>query len=377
MTDYDVIVVGAGIFGVCTAYHCQKLGLKTLLLEKFKFGHSNGSSHGKSRITRYAHAEKEYVPIVDDSYKQIAELEQMRGEKLWKKTSLLWVSNDSTVDSIATILTEKKVEHEVLRGQEIGQRYPQFSFDEKWSGLVDPMGGVIYADKWHNCFLDEFQKLGGVAKDEHEVISFEDRDFVEVQTNNGTFCSRKVVFTVGVWLTQFLPDAPFKIQPVSISVCYWKAKHPRDSKLLNEDNFPVFISSFANGDVHNFALPDTDYPGSIKFTQHTGDPLGTDLEHPETRSQKFIEMPAQFIKNHLPVIDSQKPTVVDFCKYTVSEDEHYVIDYYPDEENVFIGGCGSGSGFKVAPAIGRGLAEMCAGKKTTNDFSFFSYSRFL
>ncbi|VDO79429.1 unnamed protein product [Haemonchus placei] len=31
---FDVVVVGAGIFGSCTAYHCQKLGLKTLLLEK-------------------------------------------------------------------------------------------------------------------------------------------------------------------------------------------------------------------------------------------------------------------------------------------------------------------------------------------------------
>lgn len=31
---YDVVVVGAGIFGSCTAYHCQKKGLRTLLVEQ-------------------------------------------------------------------------------------------------------------------------------------------------------------------------------------------------------------------------------------------------------------------------------------------------------------------------------------------------------
>lgn len=43
-TDYDVVVVGAGIFGSCTAYNCQKIGLKTLLLEQVSFGKSKWDS---------------------------------------------------------------------------------------------------------------------------------------------------------------------------------------------------------------------------------------------------------------------------------------------------------------------------------------------
>ncbi|KAK5974738.1 DAO domain-containing protein [Trichostrongylus colubriformis] len=82
--SFDVIVVGAGIFGSCTAYHCQKLGLKTLLLEQYGLGHSNGSSHGLSRIIRYAHTESEYVPLVTEAYRQIEELEKHTGEKLWR-----------------------------------------------------------------------------------------------------------------------------------------------------------------------------------------------------------------------------------------------------------------------------------------------------
>ncbi|PIO77553.1 FAD dependent oxidoreductase [Teladorsagia circumcincta] len=82
---FDVVVVGAGIFGSCTAYHCQKFGLKTLLLEKYELGHCNGSSHGLSRIIRYAHVDSAYVPLVSESYRQIEELESKTKQKLWRQ----------------------------------------------------------------------------------------------------------------------------------------------------------------------------------------------------------------------------------------------------------------------------------------------------
>lgn len=39
---YDVIVVGAGIMGSCTAYELAKRGLQVLLLEQFDFLHRRG-----------------------------------------------------------------------------------------------------------------------------------------------------------------------------------------------------------------------------------------------------------------------------------------------------------------------------------------------
>ncbi|ULT92181.1 hypothetical protein L3Y34_009725 [Caenorhabditis briggsae] len=147
VTTFDVVVVGAGIFGSCTAYHCQKLGLQTLLLEQFTLGHSNGSSHGKSRIIRYAHAAPEYVPLVADAYTQIEALEKKRGEKLWNKLGLLWAATGNQVNEISVHLKNLNIEHEVIPGNEISNHYPQLKFDEKWTGLVDPMGGVIYANK--------------------------------------------------------------------------------------------------------------------------------------------------------------------------------------------------------------------------------------
>ncbi|CAI5456283.1 unnamed protein product [Caenorhabditis angaria] len=377
--DYDVIVVGAGIFGSCTAYHCQKLGLKTLLLEQFKLGHSNGSSHGFSRITRYAHEEVEYVPLVSDAYAQVDELEKKRNEKLWKQTGLLWVSTGGEIDKISSNLKTHNIEHEVVRGSKIHEKYPQFQFGEEWQGLIDPKGGVIYANKWLHAFQDEFVQLGGVVHEEEELISYNDQlqNKIEVKTNKGSYSSRKIIFTVGSWITKLLPELDFKIDPISISVCYWKAAEEKYSQLLNDDHFPVVIAQEMELKEFHYALPDNDHQGSIKFCYHAGDTLTADFQHPEKRSQSMIDLPAEFIKKHLPVVDHKAPSHVDFCKYTNSPDDHYLIGPIPSKNpNVLVGGCGCGSGFKVSPGIGRALAEMAADKPTTVDVSFFSVSRF-
>jgi glycine/D-amino acid oxidase-like deaminating enzyme len=49
---HDVIVVGAGVMGSAAAYQLAKDGRQVLLLEQFQIGHTRGSSHGGSRITR-------------------------------------------------------------------------------------------------------------------------------------------------------------------------------------------------------------------------------------------------------------------------------------------------------------------------------------
>ena len=49
-TSYDVIVVGGGIAGSCTAYELQKRGLRVALLEQHDFLHRRGSRCAALRI---------------------------------------------------------------------------------------------------------------------------------------------------------------------------------------------------------------------------------------------------------------------------------------------------------------------------------------
>lgn len=251
---FDVVVVGAGIFGSCAAHHCQKLGLRTLLLEQFAFGHKNGSSHGKSRIIRYAHTDAPYVPLVHDAYQQIDELEKKRDEKLWRKTGLLWVGPDETISGMSSILKDSSINHDVISGNEVSTRYPQFKYDDSVSALIDPMGGVLFADKWLNAFQDEFRSAGGVIHHEEEVVKFTDGKPVEIVTNKDTYTANKAIVTVGSWISKLIPSLPLKVQPLSIHVTYFKAKKPEESHLTEFEHFPVFIGSQFPGHFSVYAL---------------------------------------------------------------------------------------------------------------------------
>ena len=70
--NYDCIVVGGGINGLATAHALLKLGVTSLaLLEQFSLGHGQGSSHGRSRITRSSYTSPKYVELMQLVHKTL------------------------------------------------------------------------------------------------------------------------------------------------------------------------------------------------------------------------------------------------------------------------------------------------------------------
>src|SRR4029077_9000331 len=58
---YGVVVIGAGVVGLAAAWHLLRLGCRPLaVVERFRVGHANGSSHGSVRITRSTYATPAY-----------------------------------------------------------------------------------------------------------------------------------------------------------------------------------------------------------------------------------------------------------------------------------------------------------------------------
>ncbi|CAJ0583412.1 unnamed protein product, partial [Mesorhabditis spiculigera] len=344
LNTYDVVVIGAGIMGSCAAYHCQKRGLKTLLLEQFSLGHNKGSSHGKSRIIRYAHTEGVYLPIVRDSYAQIEELEAKRNEKLWKNCGLLYMTNAKDAKIIAAHLSAHKCENTIIPGKE-----------------------------------DEFVKLGGKIIEKEKVLSYRDTGSrgVTISTLKNVYKSKKVIFAAGTWLQQLAPELvpSIRAQPEAICVAYWKPKREEDLHYFTENEMPVAIMDNVETGEFVYGLPNVDYPNAIKFGFHGGDGynIGDDISSP---NQELIERPRRHLQLHLKMIDASAPVKLDRCKYTMSHDDHYVIDRLPESKNIFFTGCCSGTGFKVAPAIGKALACWVKNEKAPFDLSFFSLKRF-
>lgn len=85
MSVYDCIVVGAGIAGSSAAYEISKTK-NTLLLEQFELLHSNGSSHGNSRIYRKTYPVSTYSKMCIRSLELWKLAEKESGMKVYNQT---------------------------------------------------------------------------------------------------------------------------------------------------------------------------------------------------------------------------------------------------------------------------------------------------
>jgi glycine/D-amino acid oxidase-like deaminating enzyme len=64
------------------------------------------------------------------------------------------------------------------------------------------------------------------------------------------------------------------------------------------------------------------------------------------------------------------------CIYTLTPDEHFIIDHHPAYPQITIASCCSGHGFKFAPLMGRILTDFALTGKAETDLSLFRLSRF-
>ena len=73
-STYDVAVVGAGVFGVWTAYQLRRTGKRVILIDAYGAGNSRSSSGDESRIMRMGYG-------ADEIYTRSA----LRSLQLWQE----------------------------------------------------------------------------------------------------------------------------------------------------------------------------------------------------------------------------------------------------------------------------------------------------
>ena len=125
--SYDVIVIGLGGMGSAAAYRLAQRGKKVLGLEKFTPVHTQGSSHGGSRITRQAYFEDPaYVPLLLRAHEMWDQIERDSGEHIFHRVGGIMVGrpDSKTVQGSLTSAQRWDLKHEVLDAQQIRAAFP-------------------------------------------------------------------------------------------------------------------------------------------------------------------------------------------------------------------------------------------------------------
>ena len=96
VNNYEVAVVGAGVFGAWTAYELRRRGHRVLLVDAYGPGNSRASSGGESRIMRLGYGPDEiYTRSAQRSLGRWLDLfEETNQHDLLQHTGMLWLARE-------------------------------------------------------------------------------------------------------------------------------------------------------------------------------------------------------------------------------------------------------------------------------------------
>ena len=157
MQRADVIVVGLGAVGSAATYHLAKRGKRVRGFDSYHPPHSNGSSHGETRITRLAIGEgEEYTPLAMRSHELWSEIRRETGVNPLVACGGLIISNrcetkqshgvSGFLDNTLRAAQTYKIPHERLSATDIRRRFPQFRVADHEEGYFEPSAGYLHVE---------------------------------------------------------------------------------------------------------------------------------------------------------------------------------------------------------------------------------------
>jgi sarcosine oxidase len=380
----EVAVLGLGAMGAATAYQLAKSGVRVIGVDRYHPPHTQGSSHGDTRITRLSVGEgAAYLPIVRNSHRIWRELEALSGEALFEQCGVLVLSSSPDYDANdASDFTHRTlkladtygIEHEVLAAEQIRQRFPQFSpVLDTAVGYFEPSGGYVRPERCIAVQLQLAEQHGATLfKGETVTHLSSDEQGVRITTDQRTIRADKVVVSAGMWSKELL-GAPFdRLLRVCRQNLFW---FELEESARFAEVSPTFI--YTHGpDQSYYGFPPLSGEGSLKVAteQYSEDTSPDTLD----RTVSAAEAREMFDTKVRGRIAGVTPRVVKsaVCAYTVTPDSDFIIDEHPALKNVLVVSACSGHGFKHSAALGEAAAQWCVRGSSELDLSAFSLKRF-
>jgi sarcosine oxidase len=376
--SFDAIVLGAGAMGSAAAYYLTQAGQRVLLLEQFEIDHTKGSSFGPSRIIRYTYDHPTYIKLSKATYPAWKALEEDAGEKLYVRTGGLdfGPQDDAMLRNTLDSVRLMGIPHEILTPLEAQKRFPQFRFTDDMSILYQSDSGMLPASKCVLAHLRLAKQRGATVLANTPVTKVTVQSGgVEVQANSTNFRAGKLIIATGPWAKSVLGDLglDLPLTPMRCQVAYF---HPSNSADYEPERFPTFIAHLAH--IYGrmpYGMASYEDSG-VKVAFHKGQPVNHPSEVNYAPGDDEIERIRSFTRKHLPGADAPLASTM-ICLYTMTPDEHFLIDRHPEHSHVVFGAGFSGHGFKFSTLIGSILADLALTGQTMHDIDLFSVSRFV
>ena len=341
MEQVDVAIVGAGIVGLSAAWRLALAGRTVAVFERFPLGHDRGSSHGATRIFRFAYDDPVYVRLAQAALPLWRELEDRAGERLLEITGGFDVGDSAYLDSCEAALRACGARAERLTPDDFRERFPWFERGSDHA-LFSPDTGVLAADAALRALARAARDAGARITDatsvEHLAISGRG---VRLVAAGAEFAAKRCVVAAGAWIAGLLSPLGIDV-PAHVTreqVFYFRAASP-------------IVPFIHRSDIDRYGVPMSGSAAGVKIAEHmTGVETSAD-DRTFEREEAGAARVRDYVRATLPSLDPD-PVAYETCLYTTTPDEGFVIDA---EGPLVVASACSGHGFKFGPATGELIA---------------------
>ena len=350
----DVVVIGAGAFGVWTALTLIERGASVTLVDAHGPGNPIGSSGGESRNIRAAYGNRAiYTRWAMRAWDLWQAREAEFGLRCLYPSGSLRVLNPNEVAAQCEVFDALGQPYELMTSDEARVRWPQLGYNDAQHILYEPRSGTLTARDSMVAVAERFRTMGGRLVRARAVLPAAPTDRLATLTiGDENVAAGAFVFACGPWLPRLFPALLGRYIKTPRRELFFLAPAPGDRR-FDWDRCP------------NLADPlgwtSADIGGGVKIApilRH----VPMDPDHGDRLpTAALLDQVRAYVASRLPGL-AGRPVVTTYVSQLENTDnEHFIIDRHPALSDVVIAGGGSGHAFKMGPVIGEHVAGMVLG----------------
>jgi sarcosine oxidase len=350
--DFDVIVVGAGIFGLATALELACRGHSVAVIDRFGSGHQATSSTGRSRGIRIAYDHPFYVNLAQDAIGRWKALERQSGKQILHLAGQVDFGLPAKLSAIAKAVREAGGKIEELDARGLRCRLPYLTTAKDDVGLFHDQAGTVISDTGM-AVLKAAALMQGVALLEPErVISIEAASRVRIVTEHRALSAHTVVIAAGPWSGALLAGLGIEVPlaPSIAQVTFIAAPQLVDLAGIGEWGG----EGEGLGGVYGHPVPGIGYKLAFSTGQEGWSP-DTEMWQPDMAEHARL---FAWLDRRMPDFPRQVQ-LIQRHPWTMSPDGDFIVD----RQGPIVMACGcSGHAFKFGPALGPLVADIVEGR---------------
>ena len=204
-TNKKIVVVGAGIVGTSIAYELSNLGIKTILIDKYKAGSGTSNSSFNWINATYPKKPYSYNYLAQLGIKAFKDIQNDLNYDIQWNGSLEWVNSKKSqkelIDEVNKLMQYQTfTKHKIINYKKANILENKLDFRNNINIVHSEEDGVIETNEFIRLLIDRIHFNGSKVLEEceFESIKYTNNTISSIITSKGEIATDQIVFACGI-----------------------------------------------------------------------------------------------------------------------------------------------------------------------------------